>query len=244
MSHGELEILVPRLCLGTRGLAGSAGYREAEPGTQWVTRQSLVTRSVIVTSSVFRWCLALLSLTVIGLAGCHQDMADQPKYEALEASTFFSDGRASRQPPVGTVARGHLRLDEHLYFGKVDGKPAETFPRPIDAKLLARGQERFNIYCAPCHGRVGDGEGMVVQRGFPHPPSYHIDRLREAPVGHYFDVISNGFGRMPSYSGQITADDRWAIISYIRALQLSQNAKVNQLIESDKKQLAETETAP
>jgi mono/diheme cytochrome c family protein len=171
------------------------------------------------------------------LGGCWQDMADQPRYEPLAASDFFADGRAARDPPVGTVARGQLRLDEHLCFGKVNGKLVETFPLPVTQEQLDRGQQRFDIYCAACHDRVGNGRGMVVQRGFPPPPSYHIDRLRAAPVGHFFDVITNGFGRMPDYGDQIPPSDRWAIIAHIRALQLSQHAERDKLVPTDLRQL-------
>lgn len=164
---------------------------------------------------------------VIGLvftAACRQDMHDQPKYKPLAGSTFFDDGRASRPLVEGTVARGHLRTDELLYTGKVSGKPVDIFPFPVTRPVLERGRERFNIYCAVCHGRDGNGQGMIVQRGFRRPPSYHIDRLRRAPAGHFFDVITNGFGSMYSYASRISPEDRWAIVAYIRALQLSQNA--------------------
>ncbi len=122
------------------------------------------------------------------------------------------------------LPRGQLREDTHLYEGKVGGKPAETFPFPIDLKTLQRGQQRYNIYCTPCHDRVGNGDGMVVRRGFRRPPSYHIERLRQAPPGYLYDVITNGFGAMQDYAAQIPVRDRWAIVAYVRALQLSQNA--------------------
>jgi len=179
----------------------------------------------------------LACVAVLLLSGCLQDMADQPKYRPLGASDFFDDGRASRDPPEGTVARGQLRIDEHFYAGAVGGKPVETFPEPLTPDLLDRGQQRFDIYCAACHDRVGNGQGMVVQRGFPPPPSYHTDRLRAAPVGHFFDVITNGFGRMPDYRDQIPTADRWAIIAYIRALQLSQHAARDQLAQTDLEKL-------
>jgi mono/diheme cytochrome c family protein len=157
------------------------------------------------------------------LGGCRQDMHDQPKYEPLEASAFFRDGQASRPLVDGTVARGHLDDDEHLYTGTIAGQPAETFPFPITGEIMDRGQQRYDIYCAPCHDRVGNGLGMVVQRGYRQPPSLHLDRLRQAPAGHHFDVITNGFGAMPDYRAQIRPEDRWAIVAYLRALQLSQN---------------------
>jgi mono/diheme cytochrome c family protein len=157
-------------------------------------------------------------------AGCRQDMYDQPRYEPLEASTFFDDGLSARPLVPGTVARGQLRDDDHLFTGKVDGKLAETFPFPVDRRVLERGRERFNIYCSPCHGGVGDGRGMIVARGFPAPPSFHIDRLRTAPPGHFFDVITNGHGAMYPYAARVQPRDRWAIAAYLKALQLSQNA--------------------
>jgi len=156
--------------------------------------------------------------------GCRQDMHDQPKYQPLERSDFFEDGRASRPLPVGTIARGKLREDKHLYTGMSGKDPVTTFPFPITERILKRGQERFNIYCSPCHDRIGTGLGMVVRRGLRQPPSYHIDRLREAPVGYFFDVISNGFGAMPDYAVEVEPADRWAIVAYIRVLQRSQLA--------------------
>ena len=151
-------------------------------------------------------------------------MADQPKYKPLQKSTFFGDDRSARPLPPGTVARGHLNADERYYTGKSGGEPVTALPVPLTRELLARGQERFNIFCAPCHDRTGSGQGMIVRRGFRQPPSYHIDRLRQAPIGHFFDVITNGFGAMLEYSAQVPPADRWAIAAYIRALQLSQNA--------------------
>jgi mono/diheme cytochrome c family protein len=158
------------------------------------------------------------------LSGCRQDMHDQPKYVPLRESTFFGDSRSARPLVEGTVARGHLRDDALMYTGRAGTADATVFPFPIDARVMARGQERFDIFCSPCHGRTGQGDGMVVLRGYRRPPSYHQDRLREAPVGHFFDVITNGFGAMPDYASQIAAADRWAIVAYIRALQLSEHA--------------------
>ena len=172
-------------------------------------------------------CYAV-SCRVVVMAGsaCRQDMHDQPKYIPLRESTFFADARSARPLVVGTVARGQLHEDALLYTGKSNGADATMFPFPIDDRVMARGQERFNIYCSPCHGRTGFGDGMVVRRGYRRPPSFHDDRLRNAPVGHFFDVISNGFGAMPDYAAQIKAEDRWAIVAYIRALQLSEHATV------------------
>jgi hypothetical protein len=171
------------------------------------------------------------------LTGCRQDMHDQPKYKPFKSSRFFSDGRASRPLIAGTVARGFLREDEHLYRGQVNGKDAETFPIPVTAELMVRGQERFNIYCTPCHDHTGNGLGMVVRRGLRRPPSFHQDRLRNAPVGHFYDVITNGFGLMQDYSAQIAPRDRWAIIAYIRALQRSQYAPLDDVPADQRSQL-------
>jgi mono/diheme cytochrome c family protein len=168
------------------------------------------------------------AILVLTTAACRQDMHDQPKYIPLRPTTFFADGRSERQLIDGTVARGHLNEDAALYTGLgADGKPLPTFPFPVTKEVVARGQERFNVYCSPCHDRQGNGDGMIVRRGFRHPPSYHIDRLRQVPDGHIYDVITNGFGAMQDYSAQITPNDRWAIVSYVRALQLSQNGKVD-----------------
>lgn len=173
------------------------------------------------------WLLVLSVLCAVATSlGCRQDMHDQPKFIPLRESTFFGDDRSARPIVEGTVARGQLREDALLYGGKVNGADATIFPFPVDARVMARGRERFDIYCSPCHGRTGLGDGMIVRRGYRRPPSYHDDRLRAAPVGHYFDVITNGFGAMPDYASQIRPDDRWAIIAYIRALQLSEHATV------------------
>lgn len=161
------------------------------------------------------------------LAACRQDMHDAPRYDPLEASAFFADGRASRLPVANTVARGALREDEHLYQGKIDGQLTDIFPVPVTAELMARGRERFNVFCAPCHGRTGQGNGMIVQRGFKAPPSFHEERLRNAPVGYFFDVETNGFGAMSDYAAQVPVADRWAIAAFIRALQFSQRATLN-----------------
>ena len=166
-------------------------------------------------------------IVVLGIltgSGCRRDMHDQPKYIPLRESTFFSDDRSAGPMVAGTVARGLLRDDPLLYTGRTDGADATVFPFPIDAKVMARGRERYDIYCSPCHALTGAGDGMIVQRGYRRPPSLHLDRLRNAPVGHFFDVITNGFGAMPDYAAQISAEDRWAIVAYIRALQLSEHA--------------------
>jgi len=170
--------------------------------------------------------LPMLSAAIL-LTGCRQDMQDQPKYIPLRPSSFFDDGRSERPLVEGTVARGHLNEDTAFYTGKVDNKPVETVPFPVTRAVLDRGQERYNIYCAPCHDRSGNGNGMIVRRGYRHPPSYHIDRLRQVPIGYFFDVMTNGLGAMPDYAAQIEARDRWAIAAYVRVLQFSQNAGLN-----------------
>jgi mono/diheme cytochrome c family protein len=157
-------------------------------------------------------------------AGCRQDLYDQARKKPYSSSEFFDDGRSARPPVPGTIARGQLNDDPHLYTGRVNGQLVTTFPFPVDRAVLERGRDRYNIYCAPCHDRVGNGNGMIVLRGYRQPPSLHIDRLRTAPVGHHFDVMTNGLGAMPDYAAQVSVRDRWAIAAYIRALQLSQRA--------------------
>lgn len=160
------------------------------------------------------------------------DMDDQPKFEAQEKNDFFPDHSAMRVPVPGTVARGEYHEDETYFSGKDrNGQAIDYIPREITMALLKRGQERFNIYCAPCHGRVGDGRGMVVKKGFPPPPSFHQDVIRAYPDGHIFDVITNGIRNMPSYKHQIPVDDRWAIVAYFRALQRSQHATLDDVPE-------------
>ena len=175
----------------------------------------------------------LIAAACLALAGCRQDMHDAPSYDPLQATNFFANGAASRPLVPNTVPRGQLRADEHLYTGKINGQVADEFPMPVTRQVLDRGQERFNVYCAPCHGRTGEGNGMIVQRGFRQPPSYHEERLRTAPVGYFFDVMTNGFGAMPDYRGQVTPDDRWRIVAHIRVLQQSHNTSVNDLTPAD-----------
>ena len=236
---------------------------------------------------------------LLALAGaCRQDMHDQPKYEPLEPSAFFEDGRGSRPPVEGTVARGYLREDAQFFTGRTDGgrtagggqasgsqgqagstalqaqqltnagaasaglntpnagstaagdsvagNPSAAgqyqgfvtdFPVPITEQVMDRGEERYNIFCSVCHSRTGDGNGMVVKRGYRKPPSFHEDRLRQAPVGYYFDVITNGFGAMPDYSAQLTPRDRWAVIAYLRALQRSQQGTLSDVPEDQRGKL-------
>ena len=179
--------------------------------------------------------LSLLSALCSLLLACKghgptlQRMADQPKYDPLEASDFFADGLSARPRVPGTVARGEIMNDGFISTGKINGAEGDGFPFPITEQVMNRGEERFNIYCSPCHSKVGDGNGMIPSRGFRRPPSFHTAQLRAAKTGHFFDVITNGFGSMPPYAVQVTARDRWAIIAYIRALQLSQNATVADL---------------
>ena len=168
--------------------------------------------------------LALLAVLV--LAGCRQDMQDQPRFKPLAKSDFYPDLRSARPPVEGTVARGEFHEDSYFYTGKMGDSPGDYMPFAVTQADLDRGRERFNIYCAPCHSRTGDGNGMIPQRGFRHPPTYHDERLRKAPLGYFFHVITEGFGAMPDYASQIPPRDRWCIVAYIRALQLSQNATV------------------
>lgn len=172
---------------------------------------------------------AVLLALLLFCAGCETNMYDQPRYEALEASAFFDDGMSARPRIAHTVARGDLQDDEALYRGTESGRVVEQFPIAVSAATLERGEQRYGIYCSPCHGLLGDGAGMIVHRGFKAPPSYHIDRLRNAPVGYLYSVISAGFGAMFGYAEDIAPEDRWAIIAYIRALQLSQHAAIADL---------------
>ena len=165
-------------------------------------------------------------------------MANQPKNRPLSPSEFFGDGRSERAPVENTVARGSI-ADDQLFVPK----DSNNFPLPVDLDLLERGEERYNIFCTPCHGLQGDGNGMVAMRGMKRPPTYHQDRLRQAPNGYFYDNITNGFGQMLGYSAQIPPRDRWAIIAYIRALQLSRNAKVADLPAELREKLQSSGTA-
>jgi mono/diheme cytochrome c family protein len=166
---------------------------------------------------------ALASIAL--LSGCRLDMHVQPRQNPLSRSDFFADQRSERPPVEGTVARGQLHDDTYFYTGKAGSSPGDYMPFPVTKEVLERGRERYNIYCAPCHSRVGDGNGFIPSRGFARKPtSYHIERLQKAPLGYFYDVITNGFGIMPDYASQIPPQDRWTIVAYIRALQLSQNA--------------------
>lgn len=210
------------------------------------------------------FCLLLIAYCLLAIGcGVRFDMQDQPRYKAYKKTDFFSDHRASRDMPEGTVARGQLHDNKAFYTGKIDNPnlnaPVATttdasgntlvssfpndideFPLPVTKELVDRGQDRFNIYCIVCHGPTGNGDGMVVRRGFPKPPTYHDDRLRNAPVGHFFDVMTNGWGKMNSYAYQVQPADRWAIAAYIRALQVGQNPDENLKMNSK----SETTTEP
>lgn len=177
---------------------------------------------------------ALILTAALSLSGCMKDMQDQPKYKNLRGSGFFADGMSARSQQPGTIARGQLRQDAHFFEGKVDGKHVTEFPMKVDRPLLERGRERYDIFCAVCHGSTGEGDGMVVRRGFPQPPSYSIDSLKDAPVGYFYDVITNGFGRMYSYAAEIEPRDRWAITAYIRALQAAGNVPVSELSKDER----------
>jgi len=182
--------------------------------------------------------ILLAGASILSVACSRLDMQDQPKFKAQHATEFFADGRTDRPELDGTIARGELHEDVAYYQGKdAAGKDIAEFPIAVDKAVIQRGQQRYDIYCAPCHGRLGNGMGMIVQRGFKQPPSYHIDRLRNAAVGHYFDVISNGYGAMLNYSQQVQVRDRWAIVAYIRALQYSQNANAADLPTEARAQL-------
>jgi mono/diheme cytochrome c family protein len=176
-------------------------------------------------------CVAVLSL--IAAAGCRQDMHNQPKYRGLRGTEFFADGGSARPLVEGTVARGTLQDDAVFFTGKVGTATVKELPFPVDDGVLNRGQERFNIYCTPCHDATGSGKGMVVQRGFKAPPSFHDERLRNADAGYFFDVMTNGFGAMPDYRMQLSARDRWSVVAYIRALQLSQHAAASDVPGGD-----------
>ena len=181
----------------------------------------------------------LVTALVLSLisTGCRKGMVNQQHLKPLAEEQFFKDGSGSRPIPPHTVARGHLNEDEHFFNGKIDDRLVTTFPAPVTREMIAHGRESFDVYCAVCHGRTGDGDGMIVQRGFPPPPSLHDERLRNAPVGHFFDVITNGYGVMYPYASRVTPDERWEIIAYIRALQLSQHATLDDADPAGREQL-------
>jgi hypothetical protein len=172
-----------------------------------------------------RIALAAATLAAISMAGCRQDMQDQPKFVPQRGTDFYADGRSARPQVENTVARGQLHEDTYFYTGLIDGKEGDVMPFPVTLDVLERGQERYNVYCTPCHSRVGNGAGMIVQRGYRPAGNFHTARLMVAPLGHFFNVMTNGYGAMPDYAAPLTPQDRWAIVAYIKALQLSQDAK-------------------
>jgi hypothetical protein len=189
----------------------------------------LMNRIMDCKTALRRAAIVLCAVCLFMLASCREDMQNQPKFIPLRENQFYSDGRSARPTIEGTIARGQLEDDPLLYTGKVNGQEADQFPFAITDKDLARGRERFNIFCSPCHSQLGDGNGMIVQRGFKKPPSYFDPRLMKAPVGHFFNVMTYGRGAMGDYSAQVPVADRWRIAAYIRALQLSQTASSGDL---------------
>lgn len=188
--------------------------------------------------------LLLVAVALVVSAGCRQDMFNQPRVKPLAQSDLFDDGKAARDPVPGTVARGQLHESRELYRGiGQDGRFVAVLPVPLNRDLLQRGRERYEIFCSPCHARTGDGRGMIVRRGFKQPSSFHVERLRAERIGYFFDVMTNGFGQMSSYSAQVPVADRWAIAAYVRALQLSQHAMVADLTDGDRTALASSAQA-
>jgi mono/diheme cytochrome c family protein len=188
--------------------------------------------------------VAVMVVALAGVSACRQDMHDAPRYKPLQESDIYADKRSARPILEGTVARGFLKADDVFYTGMQNGAPVEKIPMPLTDAVVARGRERFNIYCSPCHGIAGDGDGMIVKRGYKRPVSYHDPRLRNERAGYFFDVMTRGFGQMPDYAAQVAPKDRWAIVAYIRALQLSQHASVGDLNPEEKARLDRGETGP
>lgn len=182
--------------------------------------------------------------TILSLSACHSDMRNQHKYRGFQPSSFFADGRSVRPAVPGTIPVGHLRSDTLLYTGKINGKLADVFPFAIDRAVLERGRDRFNIYCAPCHDFTGSGNGMIVQRGHKVPSSYHLQRLREAPAGYFYDVITNGFGNMYDYSYQLRPEDRWAVVAWIRTLQTAGRATLADVPPAERASLDQAVSSP
>lgn len=224
--------------------AGRGSFRGRNPlaSLRKVCSSLFVLTPAAPTFELFQW-LAMLAmlLATLSLAGCRQQMADQPVGKPLQASDFFDDGMVSRPLPAGTVARGTVQNDDRLLSGRIDGEFVDGLPFAVTREILERGQERFNIFCSPCHDRVGTGQGMIVRRGFRRAHSFHQSRLRQQADGYFFHVITHGFGAMPSYAHQITPHDRWAIVAYIRALQLSRHAQVAELPAPDREKLQDTQ---
>lgn len=211
---------------------------------------STARRERVASFQVATWLRVVLAVAALG--GCRQDMHDQLKYEPLEKSEMFEDGLASRHPVKGTIARGQLKADRSYYFGREplteplegpdDGSVGElvaSFPHPVDQKMMRRGRQRFDIFCSPCHGQTGNGDGMIVRRGYRQPPSLHSDKVKNAKVGHLYDVIRRGFGVMPAYATMVPVEDRWAIVAYIRALQLSKSATLDDVPPAERAKLTE-----
>ncbi len=188
--------------------------------------------------------MAAAAMLGLSAAACRGDMYDQARADPLEPSALFADGMSARPPVVGTVARGFLREDDAFYSGRVNGVLVARMPVPLTRALMERGGARYGIFCSPCHGAVGDGEGMIVKRGFPRPPSLHVDRLRQAPDGHIYDVITRGFGAMYDYAAQILPADRWAIAAHVRVLQRSRNARLGDVPAADRASLLPAQKAP
>jgi len=184
-----------------------------------------------------RGIIVLAAALGLFAAGC-TDMYDDARIKPLQESTFYADGQSSRPLVEGTVPRGAARSDEHFTTGKVNGRFVDAFPVEVTAELLDRGEDRFNVFCSPCHGRLGEGTGMIVRRGFPRPNSFHSDSVRSKPAGYYFDVITNGFGRMYSYAPSIPVEDRWAVVAYLRALQLSRRVEAGALTSAELEKLS------
>lgn len=208
-------------------------------------RRLVGVRPGTVSTTNYKWCWARPAsflLLVVLTAGCRQDMHDQPKYRPLRGSELFADKRSARPLVEGTVARGTLREDKAFYTGKTADGFVSEIPVKVTTELLARGQSQYQVFCAPCHGSTGRGDGMIVQRGFKKPSSYHVDRLRQVEIGYFYDVISAGFGAMSDYAAQVEPHDRWAIAAYIRTLQFSQLAPVAD-VPQDKRALLEASVA-
>lgn len=183
-------------------------------------------------------CIVTIACALLLTTACRRDMQDQPKYKPLGASSFFADGRDSRPLPANVIARDELDELNPSHTGAQNGAFLETIPEPVSTALLQRGRDRFDIYCSPCHGRIGDGYGMIRQRGFWYPSNLHTDRLRAVPPGYIFQVITNGYGAMPDYRDQVDSHDRWAIVAYLRALQLSQHAALADVPPAARQQLS------
>lgn len=181
-----------------------------------------------------------LAAAMLSLVGCRQEMRSDARLKPFQETPFFADRNSSRPLVSGVVPRGEARTDDFFYTGEIDGHLVRGFPAPVSMEQLQKGRERYNIYCAVCHGFTGTGDGMIVQRGFPQPPSFHEQRLRDAPEGHFFYVITHGYGSMFSYAARIEAAERWAIIAYIRALQLARNAKASDLPAEERTHLPPT----